>query len=141
MGVDFLYTPFFLYILVDLFLYVAYNKYVKHGRGEGMKVTVTYEANIPDEAKVYQMLAGFTTFLPFENKKVLISFVNNKNRTIRISDLVQAHAVCRENLQKLENTKVKNECSKDKKTALRQLEIICNELCFAINKDTGGPWD
>lgn len=105
-----------------------------------MNIIVTYEANIPDEAEVYQMLASFTSLLPFESKKVLISLVSSKNRVICINDLVQAHEVCRENLQKLENTKVKSEYSKDKKTALHQLEIICNELCFAINKDTGGPW-
>ena len=105
-----------------------------------MKVTIMYEASIPDEAEVYQMLTSFTALLPFESKKVLTSLVNSKNRTIPISDLVQAHTICRENLQKLENTKVEKECIKNKKAALNQLETICNKLCFAINKDTGGPW-
>ena len=106
-----------------------------------MKVTITYEASIPDEAEVYQMLTSFTTLLPFESKKVLTSLVNSKNHTIHINDLVQAHAVCRENLQRLEKVKVEAEHLLDlKEKAYRQLDIICNTLCFTINKDTGGPW-
>lgn len=87
------------------------------------------------------MLASFTALLSFESKKVLISLVSNKSHTIYIGDLVQAHAICRDNLQRLEKVKVETEHLLDlKEKAYRQLETICNELCFAINKDTGGPW-
>lgn len=105
-----------------------------------MKVTVTYEANIPDETEVYQMLASFTTLLSFESKKVLISLVSNKSHTIYIGDLVQAHAICRDNLQRLEKVKVNKQLLDLKEKAHIQLSTICNELCFAINKNTGGPW-
>ena len=105
-----------------------------------MKVTITYEADIPDEDEIYEMLVNFNSFIPFENEKTVLYAIDDNIHTIQLQDLVKAHAVCRENLQKLESTKVKSEYSKDKKATLHQLETICNELCFAINKDTGGPW-
>lgn len=106
-----------------------------------MKVTVTYEANLPDEDEVYEMLANFTAFLPFESKKFVLYIIDDNIHTIKLQDLVQAHAVCKENLQRLEKVKVETEHLLDlKEKAYNQLDIICNMLCFAINKNTGGPW-
>ncbi len=106
-----------------------------------MKVTIMYEADIPDEDEIYEMLVNFNSFIPFENEKTVLYAIDDNIHTIQLQDLVQAHAVCRENLQRLEKVKVETEHLLDlKEKAYRQLDIICNMLCFAINKNTGSLW-